>query len=288
MPPCKKQRYVYILVKATKDNFNSRALKRYIMSLLKQLNLFIFMAALMLYSSFAISKEIYINNLEWPPYFFSTPIPPELGFGKEIINICMKNTAYQPRYKTLPVMRTHLYMQTGDIDVSVYSYTNERNAYVYYGKEPIFSTSYALASKKDKNIVINNFSDLDNYTIGHLSGLTYTPEILKVINDKKKLQEVTTGYSFKALIRQMLAAPQRFEILLNSRETILWYANQLDITNKITVHDLFIADKNYYLTVSKFSQNILNPEQLLNQLDTCIQNLKINGEYKALALQYNL
>ena len=258
------------------------------MSLLKQLNLFIYMAIFVFYSSFAISKEVYINNLEWPPYFFSTPILPELGFGKEIINMCMKNTAYQPKYKTLPVMRTHLYMQTGDIDVSVYSYTNERNAFVYYGKEPIFSTTYAFASKKDNNIVINKLSDIDNYTVGHLSGLTYTPEILNAINSKKTLQEVTTGYSFKALIRQMLASPQRFELLLNSKETILWYANQLDVTNKITVHDLFIAEKDYYLTVSKFSQNIPDPEQLLNQLDTCIKDLKVNGEYKALALQYNL
>ena len=242
----------------------------------------------MFFSSSVVSKEVYINNLEWPPYFYSTPIPPELGFGKEIINVCMKRTHYQPRYKTLPVMRTHLYMQTGDVDISVYSYTRARNAYVHYAKEPIFSTSFALASKKDKNIVINKLDDLHNYTIGHLSGLTYTPEVLKVIEDKKQLQEVITGYSFKALLYQMLASPQRFDILLNSKQTILWYAKKLGLTNRITVHDLFIAEKNYYITVSKSSQNIANPEQLLSQLDDCIQDLKANGKYKALALQYNL
>lgn len=242
----------------------------------------------MFFSNLVISKEVYINNLEWPPYFFSTPILPELGFGKEIINTCMKRTSFKPSYKTLPVMRTHLYMQTGGVDISVYSYTSERNKFVHYGKEPIFSTSYALASKKDKHIEINKFEDLNNYTIGHLSGLTYTPEILNFIDEKKQSEEVTTGYSFKALIKQMLATPQRFDVLLNSRQTILWYAKQLNITDTITVHDLFIAEKNYYITVSKSSQNIPNPEQLLNELDICIQDLKANGEYKTLALQYNL
>jgi hypothetical protein len=74
----------------------------------------------------------------------------------------------------------------------------------------------------------------------------------------------------------------------NSKETFLWNAKQLGILDKTTIHDLFITEKNHYITVSKFSKNMTKPIQLLEHLETCIQNLKANSSYQKIALQYGL
>ncbi|MBA6392041.1 transporter substrate-binding domain-containing protein [Colwellia sp. BRX10-3] len=258
------------------------------MSLLKMLSIAFCGLNLMHLPSYASSDKIYINNVEWPPFFFSDQTRDKIGLGNEILSICLKQTNYQPEYKTLPVKRTHLYMQMGELDISVYSHKTERNGFVYYGKEPIFTSTYTLASKKDKKIAINKLDDLNNYIIGHLSGLTHTPELLRIIDHKAQKNEVSIGHSVEAMFNQMLATPQRFDIMPNSKETFLWNAKQLGILDKITIHDLFIAEKNYYITVSKFSKNITKPIQLLENLDTCIQNLKANGSYQKIALQYGL
>lgn len=258
------------------------------MSLLKTLTVVLFCFQLMLYPSYAASKTIYINNIEWPPYFISEQTYDKAGLGTEILDTCLKQTNYQFEYKTLPIKRTHMYMQTGDLDISVYSYKNDRDSIVYYGKEPIFTSTYALASNKDNKLDIQKLDDLNNYVIGHLSGLTHTPEILEIIESKKQKNEVTIGHSVDDMLNQMLATPQRFDIMPNSKETFLWNAKQLGILDRITIHDLFIAEKNYYITVSKFSKNIENPQQLLAQLDKCIIDLKATGRYQIIADEYGL
>ncbi len=243
---------------------------------------------LLLFSNDTFSKTVYINNIEWPPFFFSDRTKDKIGLGGEVLDICLKQTNYQVEYKTLPIKRTHLYMQTGEIDISVYSYKDERNAIIHYAKEPLFTSTYALASKKDSNVTINKLDDLNNYVIGHLSGLAHTPELLKIIELKKPINEVSVGHSVDAMFNQMLATPQRFDIMPNSKETLLWRAKQLGITDKITIHDLVVAEKNYYITVSKFSKNIAQPRQLLNQLDNCILGLKAAGTYQTISQRYGL
>ena len=258
------------------------------MSLLKWSTTTLFYCQLMLFSSLSTAATIYINNLEWPPFFFSERTEGKIGLGKEIIEICLKRTNHQVKYKTLPIKRTHLYMQTGELDISVYSYKPERNEIVYFANEPLFISSYGLVSNKSKNLSITQLDDLNNFVIGHLSGLAHTPELLKIIESKKQKHEVTIGHSLEAMFSQLLATPQRFDVMPNSKETILWHAKKLEIQDKVTIHDVFIAEKNYYIAVSKFSKNITDPKGFLKQMDLCILDLKTTGEHHRISQKYGL
>jgi polar amino acid transport system substrate-binding protein len=239
-------------------------------------------------SASTASQTIYINNLEWPPFFFTQPSNEQLGFGKEILNICLNQNSYLYQYKTLPIKRTHIYMQTGELDVSIYSYKKERNAYMLFAEEPIFTSVYGIASKKSSNLKIEKFDDINNYTIGHLSGLAHTPELLDIIAKKAQKNELSIGLNLDAMFKQMLAIPQRFEVMPNSKETFLWRAKQLGISDKITVHDIVFAKKDYFVTVSKLSKNIAQPRKLLNNIDSCIRELKLNGTYRVTSEQYGI
>lgn len=258
------------------------------MSLLKILLITLLGCNVIFFKSFASSKTAYINNLEWPPFFFPERTQGEIGLGKELIELCLNQTDYQPVYKTLPIKRTHLYMETGEIDISVYSFNEKRNDIVYFAQVPLFVSTYVLASKKENNLSIKSLDDLNGLVIGHLSGLAHTPELLKIIEDKKQSNQVSIGYNVEAMFNQLLASPQRFDIMPNSKETLLWNAKNLGITDKITLHDLVIREKKYYITVSKFSKNITEPRKFLQQLDNCLLTLKATGHYQKIAKKYGL
>lgn len=258
------------------------------MQLFRNVFMLLFFLKLLFISTHVIGQAININNIEWPPFFFSNIKKGQQGFGKEILNFCLSQHGYSYQYKTLPIKRTHTYMQMGEIDISIYSYKKERDMYVHFGKEPIFTSTYGLMSKKEDNIKIEKFDDINKYTIGHLSGLTHTPELLELIKQKAQKNEVSFGLRLDDMFQQMFAIPPRFQLMPNSKETFLWRAKQLGVTEQITVHDFVLAEKNYYVAVSKFSKNIPHPNELLNNIDSCIRKLKLSGLYQQKASKYGL
>jgi ABC-type amino acid transport substrate-binding protein len=240
-------------------------------------------------NTFASPKtSLFINDIYWPPFFFQKIENSNEGLGKEIINLCISLNDFQLQYKKLPIKRTHLLMQSGELDISVYSYKKERESYVIYGSEPIFFSNYGFASKKQGNITIKQLDDIKQYQFGHLAGLAHTKELMKIIEDKIPLNQVTVGYSIDAMLKQLIAEPQRFQIMANSMETFLWRSKQLKIENSIQVHDFILKRKAYYVTVSKTSKHIQNPNEFLTQLDTCIRDLKSSGEYSNISQKYGL
>ncbi len=235
-----------------------------------------------------LNKPIFLNDLKWPPFFFPNLENNQTGFGKEILTQCIEEQNFDISFKFLPIKRTHTYMQSGDIDVSIYSYNKNRESFVYYGQEPLFISSYGLASRKSDNITINKLSDITPYVFGDLAGLSHTKELRKIIEAKRTKDEVTTAYDLDAMFGQLLTNPQRFQIMASSKETLKWRSIQLNITEKVTVHDFTIKEKPYFVTVSKFSKNIKEPQIFLKNIDTCIKTLKENNTYAEVAKKYGL
>ena len=66
------------------------------------------------------------------------------GLAKEVINLCLQGIGSQAKYQELPVKRTHHFMEVGEIDVTVYSYKEERNEILYYSKEVLFNSEYGF------------------------------------------------------------------------------------------------------------------------------------------------
>jgi ABC-type amino acid transport substrate-binding protein len=233
-------------------------------------------------------KLLFINDINWPPFFFQEIKDNNIGIGKEILNHCLSQQDFQWQYKSLPIKRTHQNMASGELDISVYSYQKERESFVVYGTEPIFFSQYGFASNKKDNITINNLDDVKQYQLGHLAGLAHTQELMKIIEEKKALNQITVGYSIDAMLKQLTATPQRFQILPNSIETLLWRAKQLNIESNIHIHDFILKQKAYYVSVSKASRQITNPKLFLTKIDACIKALKASGEYLKISEKYGL
>ncbi|MFT5759110.1 MAG: ABC-type amino acid transport substrate-binding protein [Alteromonadaceae bacterium] len=248
----------------------------------------VFICSFLIHSPSFAQQKVVVNDVEWPPYFFIGDTKKQLGLGKDLINICLHKMDYKAEYHRLPIKRTLALMEIGEIDITVYSYLASRESILHYSTEFIFSTDYAFMVRADSDIVINKLADLAPYRMGHLAGLTYTPELLKIINEKDKVNEVVTGFSLRSMFSQLLAPTPRFDIIADARDTFYWRANTLGISDKIKVLDYKIKTKKYYITVSKQSKNIKDAVSFLNKTDTCLQKLKKSGEYQAILANYGI
>jgi polar amino acid transport system substrate-binding protein len=210
------------------------------------------------------------------------------GLAKETINLCLQQIGYQAEYHELPIKRTHYFMERGDIDITVYSYKAARTEYLYYAKEALFNSEYGFMVRANSDIQVDDLTDLQPLIIGYLAGLTYTPELKIIIDDKVKLEQVVTGYSLKAMFGQLLAETPRFDIMADSKSTLFWEAKKLGVSDKVKVLDYNIKEKAYYITVSKRSRNIKNPQEFLAKMDVCISNIKHSIEYRKKLMRYGL
>ena len=234
------------------------------------------------------NQKVIINDVHWPPYFMINAQEEGTGLAKDVINLCLQRIGHEAKFHELPVKRTHHFMEVGEIDITVYSYKEEREKILHYGKEVLFNSEYGFMVRANSGIKIDKLDDLSPYVIGHLAGLSYTPELKKIIDDKAEIGEVVIGYSLKAMFAQILADIPRFEIMADSKHTFYWEAKKLGVSDKIQILDYNIKNKAYYITVSKHSNNIKNPEKFLDKIDTCLRDIKQNGTYGKILARYGI
>ncbi|MBL4942371.1 MAG: transporter substrate-binding domain-containing protein [Colwellia sp.] len=256
-------------------NFKANMLIKCILSLLFFIN-----------CSVHAQQTVIINDVSWPPYFFIGENSTQQGIAKELLNICVPQAGYSIEYRRLAVKNTHIYMATGAIDITLYSYKKERDAFLIYSNEKIFSTEYGFMVKASSNIKINKLDDLIPYRIGHLAGLTYTPELMKIITEKEATKQLVVGFNLKTLFSQLLATTPRFDIMADAKTTFHWQAQVLGVSDKIKVLDYNIAHKDYFVTVSKNSPNVSSPKLFLSKLDSCLKKLKNDGQYQTILNNY--
>ena len=235
----------------------------------------------------AHSAVLQLNDIDWPPYFFPGK-QPHPGIGKTVLTHCLNRLGYNFRYNNLPIKRTHFYMQTGELDITVYSYQAAREDAVIYGKEPLFISSYGFAVRADNGIQITTLDDLTPLRFGHLAGLAHTPQLNQKLEELRQKQQVIESYDLNTTLNQLISSPSGIDITANSRETLQWRIKSLGLTEQIRVLDYSLADKPYYVAVSKNSNRITDPQQFISQIDACIIELKQNGFYQRIAEEYGV
>jgi polar amino acid transport system substrate-binding protein len=251
-------------------------------------SLSILLLALLGFSPLLFANKLILNDIDWPPYLFPESKSHLPGLGKDVLNKCLPKNNFTIKYIKLPVKRTHLYMQSGELDISLYSFKKDREEFVVYGKVPVFTTEYGFAVRADSNIDIQKIEDLGNLTIGHLAGLSHTPEISTIIEQKRLNGQLSIGNSIDAMFAQLLSSTPRFEIMPNSKQTFYWRATSLGITDKIRVLNFTADYKDYFVTVSRNSRNISDIAVFLADVDKCIINMRDSGEYNQLLKKYHL
>ena len=234
------------------------------------------------------AKPLQLNDIDWPPFFFPGQRQPQPGLGKALLNHCLTQLGYNFRYNNLPIKRTHYYMQTGELDITVYSYQAAREDAVVFGKEPLFISSYGFAIKAGSGINVSQATDISTLKFGHLAGLAHTPELNTVLAAMREQELVIESFDLNTTLQQLISTPPRTDITANSRETMLWRIKKLGLNDKISVLDYELASKPYYIAVSKSSQRISDPASFVSRFDNCVLQLKQNGSYANIAANYGL
>uniref|UniRef100_A0A486XQE8 Uncharacterized protein n=1 Tax=Rheinheimera sp. BAL341 TaxID=1708203 RepID=A0A486XQE8_9GAMM len=236
----------------------------------------------------APAEPLQLNDIDWPPFFFPGQRQLQPGLGKALLNHCLTQLGYNFRYNNLPIKRTHYYMQTGELDITVYSYQAAREDAVVFGKEPLFVSSYGFAVKADSGINVSQPADISALKFGHLAGLAHTPELNAVLEPMREKQQVIESFELNSTLQQLISNPARIDITANSRETLLWRIKNLGLSDKISVLDYELASKPYYIAVSKSSNLIDDPASFISRFDSCVLQLKQNGSYADMAASYGL
>ncbi len=255
-----------------------------------RISLFCFIMCLMLQipDSIGASESIVIDNADWPPYFFGEDKEVSKGIGREIIDTCLKKNGYKFVFHRYPIKRANIYIRNGVIDICIYSYRKKREDFLIYSKEPLFRTEYRFMVKSDSNIKIKSLKDLEPLIFGYLDGLTFTPELLKIINDKKKKKEIYYAYSLKQLFKGLLGKYQRYDITADSKATFQWKSKELNVQGKFKILDYDIGSKDYFITISKKSKRIKNGKKFLENFDKCLKEMKMDGTYSKILLKYGV
>lgn len=230
--------------------------------------------------------KIVISDPDWPPYFFKGAAYQPPGFAKELISLCVPEAGYRPEFIHFPIKRMRYFMEEGKIDVHIFSYKKERESFLLYAKEPIFSASYRPFVHIDNPIVINQQDDFDGLVLGHLQGLRYSNEFYQYIEQRIEQNAIRVVGSNNALLKLLL--DQKIDIFVNTSDTMFWLAQSMAERHNIKMLDYDIQTKNYFFSLAKKSKAIVNKQQFLDDIDRCLSNLKKKGDYQAIASRYGM
>jgi polar amino acid transport system substrate-binding protein len=229
-----------------------------------------------------------VNSVDWPPFFLDPKQLNQPGLARELLTFCINGDQYDIRFMHLPIKRTHHYMQKGQLDLAVYSFKPEREDFVWYSAVPMFHSEIGVAARRDFIQPITNETELEPWRIGYLAGLGLTPTLAVLLAGKKTQNKAIEDYSMANLFDQLITTPSRIELVINSREALLWMSQLPKYQGKVKVLDFALERKAYYLAVSKKSSKLKEPTQFLKQFDQCVQKMRLNGQYQRLLQGYQL
>lgn len=232
-----------------------------------------------------MDKIIAIEN-DWPPYYFGTKVTTLPGFAREIIEFCAPATGSEVTFSFFPVKRMYAYLKEGKIDLAIFSRKREREKFVHYAQEPIFSSGYRPVVRHDSAITITTLSDFDTLRLGHLAGLKYSPAFLSYLNARKSDETVITTTSGGHTLRMLLE--NIIDIYVDTRETVLWRAQEYGVSDAIKILDYDIKSSDYFITIAKNSPRITTPKKLLSLFDTCLKEMREDGNYARIAAKYGI
>lgn len=178
------------------------------------------------------------------------------------------------------------YLEDGKIDIWVFSHNKEREEFLIYAVEPLFVSGYRAVILADKDIHISSLKDFDSLRVGHLAGLKYSKDYFDYIENRKNAGSLVMTTTGDSCLKMLLAG--MIDIFVDTRETTLWRAKQMNSLDKIMILDFDIQTKNYYVTISKQSKVVDDKRAFLDKLDQCLTAAKKDGRYAEPAKKYGI
>lgn len=229
---------------------------------------------------------IKISDANWPPYFFAGQPNKPKGLGREILDECLKNQKRTLEFKFYPIARMFEYLKNGKLDLNILSHVAERESYVQYGKEVVFSESYHAFAPSSKKFSAKQQEDLDTLRMGHLVGLTTTQAFDAYVEKRKQKKSLTSVMTPEAGFDMLLSG--RIDVFVETRETFLWLKKENPRLGNIVELELPIKDADYFVAQSKLSPRFADKPLYVESIDTCLRQMKKDGSYDKILARYGL
>ncbi len=231
-------------------------------------------------------RQVIVIENDWPPYFFGGPQKQLPGFAKELLQACIPDTGYSPSFQFYPPNRMYAYLQQGEIDIALFSHRKDREDFVMYGKEPLFSSSYRPVVRGNSDIKILTLKDFDKLQIGHIAGLKYSPTFQEYIVAREKEGSLITTTTGDSALKMLLEGI--IDVFVDTEDTVLWRAKEMGALQRIRIVEYDIKSSDYFITASKKSPRIEKQQDFLNTFDTCLAAMKQDGRYATIAEKYGI
>jgi ABC-type amino acid transport substrate-binding protein len=232
-------------------------------------------------------EPIIVNDSDWPPMFFAGAPGKEPGFVKDLLSTCAPASGRTLRFQHFSIKRTLSKLESGDLDLNVFSPSPERREFLWFGQEALFYSEYRPAVLATSKIDIRSLSDFDRLRVGYLDGLSYSKEFKDYIASRAG-RGVEAVNDEEAMMRMLLAG--RIDVFVNSVPTILWEMKQFEAGERVRIIDFPVKSSEYFVALSKASRRLRgkDADEFLRRLDRCIAELKTDGRYVAILARYGL
>ncbi len=229
------------------------------------------------------STTLTVQDAEWAPYYFGGE-GLQKGFAKEVLERCLPAGGLTFEFASFPIVRMFNYLRSGQIDVHVVSHTEEREAFLFYGQEPLFESSYRPIVARSSTVEVAALEDLDGLRLGAIRGVDYIDWYQEYLDRRDAEGSIEWAPDNESVLRMLLA--DRIDVFVNTVATAKWLAGSFGASDEIRVLDFEIKTSPYFVVVSRASTRVADPRAFLEAVDRCIRDFRSSGEYESLADRY--
>lgn len=234
--------------------------------------------------AFAQGARVRVSDNDWPPYFFGGAPSGPPGVAKEILTMCLPRAGLPFAFQHFPLPRMTASMQSGALDVAIYSRKPERDAYLVYGSEPLFSETYRPIVRADSTIRIERISDFDRLRLGHQAGLVYSDDFFRYVQARQRAGTLDITTENESNIRKLAAG--LIDVFVNIESAVRWDARRLDLADSLKVIEFDVQRADYFVTVSRASPRVGDKAAFVARVDDCIREIKADGRYESILARY--
>jgi ABC-type amino acid transport substrate-binding protein len=256
---------------------------------MRQLKTLLFVAVLFLSRPIYGSPPVSVSIPDFPPYYIYDQLGRRSGFATEVIELCFKKLNLTPAFRQLPIKRMFRDMESGNLEVNIMSFKEDRTKFLQYGKVPVFHGEYIAFVHRSFKSDFRSLTDLDPLNLGELIGLK--PSVDYRTYADRRLQQrdkgrITVVGNVDSLIKML--AKKRIDVFIANRAEIAWRAKELQLDDAIKATNYVLASQDYFWTVAKKSPVLRARPDTVGALDRCVHDLSHSSELAPLEKRYGL
>lgn len=215
---------------------------------------------------------------EWPPAEYTVDGEPR-GYHVDMVRAVFRMLGGTAEFSFYPWKRAEMLVQRKSVLglLSLHP-TREREALLYFSREPLSSSDNVLFVLKGKEFAVERVDALAGRTIGTTAGYNYGPEFSRLATQGLiRTDEATTD---EQGMRKLLAG--RFDAFVCDRVVGLGLLRTLGVRDQVTQLPFVVSSVKLHAAFAKTAENA----EFIPRFDAALRKLKKSGEWQEIMDSY--